>query len=213
MFECDIFRLDPDGVRWLETTSTFELAHRRIHEIGAVFPGEYVILDSGSGRKSVVSVPKQETPSWSPAQFAAAQIALDVAITLSRSDFGNVQLADPALPALTIVAQRNFSERFLTFFHTVHAHGASCGAAMAKGQRVIIRDVAADPVFNDDSRQVLLAEGIHSVQSVPLIADSKVVGVLSTHYREANTPLNLHFRISDELATSFARQIAGSSPQ
>lgn len=208
VFECDIFRVDPEGVRWLETASSFDHAHRRIHEIGAHAPGDYVILDTGSGRQSFITVPKPQFASWSPAQIAAAETVLDVAMTLSRADFGNLQLADRALPALTIVAHCNLSQKFLTFFHTVHSHGAACGAAMAKAQRVIISNVAADPVYNDDSRQVMLAERIQSLQSVPLIVNSKIVGVLSTHYRQSNTPLNLHFRISDDLATSFARQIA-----
>ena len=48
---------------------------------------------------------------------------------------------------LKIVAQRGFEAPFLAFFNTVHDGLAACGTAMQRGERVIVEDVAASPLF------------------------------------------------------------------
>lgn len=111
---------------------------------------------------------------------------LDTAISATHADFGNVQLFDPATQELIICAQRGFGNEFLKFFDRVHAgYACCCGSAMKNWCRVVVEDVAQSPMFSDSqTRQIILAEEVRSVQSTPLIsASNELLGMLSTHYR------------------------------
>src|SRR5262249_13145981 len=60
---------------------------------------------------------------------------LDVAIAIVGANKGNIQLLQPETGALTIAAQRGFRPSAMRF------------VAMRSGERVIVEDVAASPVF------------------------------------------------------------------
>jgi hypothetical protein len=47
----DVFRLEASGPSWLESAVTFERAKARIQELAVPSPGEYVVLDQGTGNK------------------------------------------------------------------------------------------------------------------------------------------------------------------
>src|SRR5262249_46023812 len=114
---------------------------------------------------------------------------LEGAIRASRADFGNVQLYNPQIGALEIVAQRGLKRDFLDYFRTVRLEeGWCCAQAMQSGERMIIEDVEQDPSF-EPHRPIAAAAGYRGVQSTPLKSRSgNVLGMLSTHFRRPHCP-------------------------
>jgi PAS domain S-box-containing protein len=129
---------------------------------------------------------------------------LDAAIAITGADMGNIQLLDGA--TLKIVAQRGFEAPFLEFFNTVHDGLAACGTAMQRGERVIVEDVAASPLFaGSPACDVMLAAQARAVQSTPLLARSgRMLGMFSTHYRVPRRPEQRELRLLDLLARQAA---------
>jgi PAS domain S-box-containing protein len=124
---------------------------------------------------------------------------LDAAIDISHADMGNIQLLDG--DALKLVAHRAFQPPFLEVFQIVRDCGTACGAALAKGKRVIVEDVAASALHSTQAREALLAAGVRAVQSTPLISHSgRVLGIFSTHYRVPKRPSDGELRALDVLA-------------
>jgi hypothetical protein len=130
---------------------------------------------------------------------------LESVIDATRADFGNVQLFDPTNRVLRIVAQQGFEAGFLNYFDTVSCdQSCACSTAMSARRRMVVTDVASEPLFSSDSRGVLLRADVQSVQSTPLI-DSKgrLFGMVSTHYRQRGGPMPHMWKHVDELAARF----------
>jgi PAS domain S-box-containing protein len=109
---------------------------------------------------------------------------LENAIVTSGADFGNIQLYNPQVGGLEIVAQRGFRQDFLDYFRLVRlTEGSACAQAMQKGERIIIEDVECDPTYERHLR-VAADAGYRAVQSTPLKShDGTILGMLSTHFR------------------------------
>jgi PAS domain S-box-containing protein len=131
---------------------------------------------------------------------------LDAAMQITRADFGNIQLLDRSDGGLRIHEQRGFGPEFLDFFNSVHEGMAACGTALESGQRVIVADVANDPIFKGTAaREVMLRAKAVAVQSTPLLARSgELLGVLSTHYSSIHRPNDRDLRQLDVLARQAA---------
>jgi hypothetical protein len=54
-FEFDIFRVEADGFTW-RASSGFEVDKARIEMLGAVRPGEYLVLNRQAGDKTAIRV-------------------------------------------------------------------------------------------------------------------------------------------------------------
>ncbi len=130
---------------------------------------------------------------------------LDAGIEITAADMGNIQLLDDA-GRLKIVAQRGFEEPFLRFFDEVQDGLAPFGRALQKGERVIVEDVAASPVFaGSPALEAMLAAQARAVQSTPLVSRTgKVLGMFSTHYRQVRRPSDRELRLLDLLARQAA---------
>src|SRR5215469_15492453 len=114
--------------------------------------------------------------------------ALEIMLSLARADRGNIQLADPASGALTIIAQHGFDAEFLTHFAVVDDELSACGRAAARNAQVVISDVITDKRF-EPHRVIAKASGFRAVQSTPLVdKDGQLVGVVSTHYPNPYAP-------------------------
>lgn len=113
--------------------------------------------------------------------------ALDTAMRHSSAAMGNVQLMDASVDGLRIVAQRGFSDAFLSYFAVVRDRSSACGRALS-GTPVRVEDVATSAVFaGSEGREVMLEAGARAVQSVPILDGArKPLGVLSLHYNEPN---------------------------
>jgi signal transduction histidine kinase/response regulator RpfG family c-di-GMP phosphodiesterase len=115
---------------------------------------------------------------------AALDDVLENAIVTTGADLGNIQLYNPRIGALEIVAQRGFRKDFLDYFRLVRVdEGSCCAQAMQSGARIIIEDVERDPTY-ERHRQVAAAAGYRAVTSTPLKSrDGNILGMLSTHFR------------------------------
>lgn len=140
---------------------------------------------------------------------AVLQEILEAAIALTDADKGNLQLLDPSTGMLKIVVQKHFKSPFLKFFEYVDAGEATaCGAALKRMERVILEDISRGPVFDDETREVLLEEDIHAVQSTPLVSwEGRLLGILSTHFCRVHTPAERELRLVDILARQAADMI------
>jgi GAF domain-containing protein len=112
---------------------------------------------------------------------------LAMALTIRRTDLGNIQLFNPETGGLSIVTQRGFGLNFLEYFSAVSRQDESaCGRAMRSREPVVIADVTTDPGFAVH-REIAASAGFRAVQSTPLISrDGAFLGVMSTHFRGAH---------------------------
>lgn len=53
----DVFKVEVDGVRWLESAPDLEVAKARVKALAAASPGEYVILNQKTGERIFVKPP------------------------------------------------------------------------------------------------------------------------------------------------------------
>ena len=123
---------------------------------------------------------------------------LSATIALQRSDFGVIQLCDPATGSLKIVAQQGFSECFLQHFASVVKDESSAsGGALLSGERVIIEDVEKDAGYLPH-RAIAAHEGYRAVQSTPIRGrDGVALGTLSTHFRRPHRPSERELQLTD----------------
>jgi signal transduction histidine kinase/CheY-like chemotaxis protein/PAS domain-containing protein len=114
---------------------------------------------------------------------------LAATIQLLGADMGNVQILDAECSVLRIASQHGFGQDFLDFFREVSSEDDSaCGRALRSGERVVIEDIEADPLY-EPLRAVAKAAGYRAVQSTPLIGrDGTPLGMLSTHTRSVHRP-------------------------
>jgi PAS domain S-box-containing protein len=133
---------------------------------------------------------------------------LENAIATSGADFGNIQLYNPQIGALEIVAQRGFRQDFLDYFRTVRLdEGSCCAQAMRSGERMIIEDVELDPTY-ERHRPVAAAAGYRAVQSTPLKSrGGSILGMLSTHFRVPQRVSDRNQRLLDLYARHAADMI------
>ena len=132
------------------------------------------------------------------------------AVEMAEADKGSLQILDPQTNTLHMAAQSGFSNRFLQLFGEVqHNLASSCTTAISRGQRVIVDDVASDPIFQGTkSGETILGEGIRSVQSIPLkTLSGRLVGVLSTHFRVSRPSRQKLLKITDAFAQEVAELI------
>jgi PAS domain S-box-containing protein len=130
---------------------------------------------------------------------------LDASIAMHRADFGNIQVYNPAIGALEIVAQRGFKQDFLDAFRIVDIEDESaCARAMRQGKQVTIEDIERDPAYVP-YREIAAAAGYRAVQSTPLVSRrGDLIGMLSTHFRHPHLPTDRELRMLD----LYARQAA-----
>jgi PAS domain S-box-containing protein len=131
---------------------------------------------------------------------------IDAAITITGAERGLIQLLDADGGGLTIVASRGFDAAFLERFRHLRGVRAASTEAVRTGERVVVEDVAASPLYTGTmADNVARVTGVRAVQSTPLIARSgRLVGVLSTHYREPGRPIERHLRVVDLLGRQAA---------
>jgi PAS domain S-box-containing protein len=136
---------------------------------------------------------------------------LAAAVWIAGADKGTLQLYDEASGALQLTAHVGFDAPFTTFFAAVDRDEvASCGVALAAGERVIVEDVATSPIFaGQPALKVLLGAGVRAVQSTPLVSSGgTILGMMSTHFGHPHRPSERDCRLLDLLARQAADYIA-----
>jgi signal transduction histidine kinase len=130
---------------------------------------------------------------------------LDATMQIQNADFGKVQVYNPTLQVLELVAHRGFPEKLLGYFASVSRdHDSASGIAFKLKQRVIIEDVES---YSDYplNRDVAALAGYRAAQATPLLSRSgELLGMLSTHFRRPRRPTERELRILD----LYARQAA-----
>ncbi|HXY34939.1 MAG TPA: PAS domain S-box protein, partial [Planctomycetaceae bacterium] len=133
---------------------------------------------------------------------ALLKAIVHAAIEMTSADMGNIQLFNRDSSVLRIVASQGFEPPFLEYFNSVHEGQAACGTAIKTGERVVVEDVTASPLFAGTRElDVLLSAGVRGVQTTPLVGRSgRLVGMLSTHYRVPRRPAEQDIQVLDLLA-------------
>jgi GAF domain-containing protein len=133
------------------------------------------------------------------------QEIFDEAIRADGAAKGTLQLFNPALNGLEIIAHCGFNETFLETFRIVRADEPSvCGRALRFKRRVTISDIRAD-LFFWPYLTIAAEAGIRAVQSTPIMAeDGAVIGVLSTHFANVHRLSNQAAAILDHCAARLA---------
>ncbi|MBX3423765.1 MAG: PAS domain S-box protein [Pirellulaceae bacterium] len=131
---------------------------------------------------------------------------VETAIALAKSDFGDIQLLDPATGRLRIVAQCGFPQWWLDFWNEVPEGTGACGAALQGGQPVIVEDVEQSPIFvGTEALETMRRVNVRAVISTPLISrKGKLLGIFSTHFRVPHQPAELDLLLFDLLARQAA---------
>ena len=138
---------------------------------------------------------------------------VDAAITITRSQFGTMQLlcpqGDPSGHAgkLNLLCSRGLPEESVIFWEWVspEAH-SSCAKALKSGRREIVSDFEEwDAIADTEDLLAFRRTGIRSAQTTPLFSrDGHLLGMISTHWSEAHTPSERDLRLLDILARQAA---------
>jgi GAF domain-containing protein len=109
---------------------------------------------------------------------------LQQAMTINKASCGNLQIINNRDQSLEIVVSSGLSSQFLDHFKKVQTHdGSVCARALRTRKTIFVPDLSTDQFFAPHLT-IARIEGIHSVQSTPLISQSgKLIGVVSMHYK------------------------------
>lgn len=138
---------------------------------------------------------------------------LDIAIGMTGADMGTLQRFDEKNDCLELVASRGFSQQSLSFFGTVRRDtNTSCAAALTRRMRVFVEDIPTSyPFVGTRELAMLSAGGVAAVQSTPLISsNSRLRGVLSTHFRATQKESAFDLAPLDRLAVQIADRLVQS---
>jgi PAS domain S-box-containing protein len=123
--------------------------------------------------------------------------ALRTAMQIEGAEMGLLSISDPEQGVLRIGASAGFDAEFLTAIETMPPAAGARGACLQERRRIIIEDTEADPYF-EPFREVARRAGFRAVHSTPLITRSgRIVGVLSTHFREPRRPSDRECHLID----------------
>lgn len=122
---------------------------------------------------------------------------LRTAVAFDGTDLGLISLYDPEEDRLRVGASLGFDETFLEAVQSIPPGAGACGACFSQHHRIIVEDVATDPILHQ-YRENLLRAGVRALHSTPLITGTgKMVGVLTTHFRQPHRPSDREIRLID----------------
>ena len=131
---------------------------------------------------------------------------LKVAIEITGADKGGIQLLDNETGVLTIATQSGFEESFVEFIESATTGDTACGVALLTKQRVIVEDITESEIYaGTPSLPAMREANVLAVQSLPLMSSSgKVLGIVSTYFKDAHRPTEQELRLMDLLARQTA---------
>jgi len=142
---------------------------------------------------------------------------LDGAKAIMNSDFASMQQYHADLGEhgeLQLLGQRGFNPEATKFWTWVRAKSAcSCGEALRTGKRAVVPDIESCEYMADTADQKSYRNaGIRAVQSTPLFSRrGKLVGMISTHWKDVHEPSERDLRLFDILARMAANLIERST--
>jgi PAS domain S-box-containing protein len=135
------------------------------------------------------------------------QKLLDAAASIMHSEMGCIQVLDEREDALRLLASRGFDPKFNELFLWCRDDSStSCNAARRTRERVIVPDVEKwDLITETPALEEYREFGVAAVQSTPLVSRSgKLVGMISTHWRQPHQPTERDLRLLDVVARQAA---------
>ena len=202
--------LSAGGIGYVVKSDVLEL----LPAVAAVFEGKQFLSASLDGHDLGVSASAggrfiQYNPYLHLGRSISFSKFLASIIEAVAADFGNVQVYDSSSRVLRIVAHHGFEREFLNYFNVVSCdEHCACGEAMRGRSRVIVCDVATDPLFSKDARSMLTRANVRSVQSTPLIDPlGRFIGMVSTHDKRSKVPTPPELKQIDNLAASFLAKL------
>ncbi len=136
------------------------------------------------------------------------QEVLDTVVALHSANLGILQLYKPGTELLEIVASRGSATEFDEFMRVVAADAGKAGSRVLRDQqRVIIKDVTNGIEFGP-YRDAAITAGVRSLQSTPLFSrTSRLLGIISTYFRQPHSPSDHVLRMTDLYARQAAEMI------
>ena len=138
---------------------------------------------------------------------ALYQQILEAAMGIMHSDMASLQMLDEGQDALRILAWRGFDAAFGRIFELSHPDTrTACSVARRVGHRVVVPDVeTCDFIVGTTALQDHRKARIRAVQSTPLFSrGGRMLGMISTHWRNPHQPVERDLRLLDILARQAA---------
>ena len=134
------------------------------------------------------------------------QAILSTAIALTRADAGTVQILDEATQELVLLAAQGFEPTMLKHFYRLNeSSNTPCAVALKNGRRSFVDFDVPESEHPDGVRRILTEAGYLSGQSTPLTTRSgKIIGMVSTQWRDHHRPSDRELRFLDLLARQAA---------
>ena len=132
---------------------------------------------------------------------------LNAVIEVSHSDMGSMQLLDHEKNKLFLLTWKGLHPESAAFWEWIGVDlSSSCGMALRTGKRVIVPDIDShDFVASAENLAAYRRSGIKSMQTTPLISrNGRILGMISTHWREVHQPSERDLRLLDVLARQAA---------
>lgn len=131
------------------------------------------------------------------------QSILGAVTEVTAASMGTIQLLNPTTNALEIAAWHGFGPEFPAHFQAAASDsGFAAGRALRSGKRVVIEDIEKDGAANQPAAA---AAGYKAEQATPLLGrKGRVMGMLSTQYKDAGAPAERDLRMLDLLAQQTA---------
>ena len=141
---------------------------------------------------------------------------LHAGMAIMRANMASMQVLDEGEDALRLLTFRGFDPEFGQIFELIRPDRlTACSAARREARRIVVPDVetcdflAGTPALNDHRKT-----GIRAVQSTPLISrGGRLLGVISTHWREPHQPAERDLHLMDVLARQAADLIERSQAE
>jgi GAF domain-containing protein len=133
-----------------------------------------------------------------------------MAAAIVGSAAASVQVFDDELGGLRLLAWRGFHPVSAAFWDVVVPESAStCGMALVTGERVVVPDLEAEEALaGSEDLHEYRRSGLRAVQSTPLVADGRVIGMLSMHWRTPHEPSAAEWSWIDSLGRGCALALA-----
>lgn len=134
------------------------------------------------------------------------QSILDVGIEITGADMGNVQLFDGGSAVLKTVAQRGLDNSLLDILDAIHNGSAVRQNGLPPGEKLIVGDLCnPETSIHNPAYEAMASAGVRALQSTPLVSRSgRLVGRISTHYRQPHRPTDRQLTLLDLLARQAA---------
>lgn len=132
---------------------------------------------------------------------------LETAIAVMCSDMGSIHMLDSDTNELRLLASKGFHPLSAAFWQKVAVESSSSGTvALRQKERVIVPDVeTCDWMTGTRDLDEFRRSGICAMQSTPLVSRSgRVVGMISTHWREYHEPPETQLHLLEVLARQAA---------